>query len=68
MKRNEVSGVDRKGKLGLIMMGLLLVSAFLIPYTVLTELPRWYGSGLYWVLFALASIIVMVWLTAEWRE
>lgn len=61
-------GVDRKGKIGLVMMGLLLFSAYLIPYTVLREVPKWFGSGLYWVLFALASIIAMAWLTAEWRE
>lgn len=68
MKKSEVSGVDRKGKVGLVCMAVLVVSAYLIPYTVLTEIPRWYGSGLYWVLFALASIFVIAWLTAEWRE
>jgi hypothetical protein len=68
MKKSEVSGVDRKGKIGLACMGILVISAYLIPYTVLTEVPSWYGSGLYWVLFAVASIFVMAWLTAEWRE
>ncbi|MGB0088159.1 MAG: hypothetical protein WBP80_01555 [Planifilum fulgidum] len=50
------------------LMGILVLSAYLIPYTVLTDVPKWYGSGLYWVLFALAAIFVMAWLTAEWRE
>ena len=61
-------GCGPKGKIGLVIMGLLLFSAYLIPYTVLRDFSKWFGSGLYWVLFCLASIIAMAWLTAEWRE
>ncbi len=68
MNKKRGESVDKRGIVGLALMGILVLSAYLIPYTVLTDVPKWYGSGLYWVLFALAAIFVMAWLTAEWRE
>ena len=68
MNKKRGESVDKRGIVGLALMGILVLSAYLIPYTVLTDVPKWYGSGLYWVLFALAAIFLMAWLTAEWRE
>lgn len=49
-------------------MALLVLSAYVVPYTVLSHVRAWYGSFLYWVLFAVASIGVVTWLTRRWGE
>ena len=48
------------------MVGALVVSAFVVPYTWLTEVRAWYGSFLFWSLFALAVIIVVFFTTRKW--
>ena len=44
----------------------LVLAAYVVPYTVLSDVKAWYGSFLFWVLFALAAIAVVTWLTRSW--
>ncbi|WP_324716699.1 hypothetical protein U7230_15315 [Carboxydochorda subterranea] len=53
-------------RLGAILVAILVLSAYLVPYAALSEVKAWYGSFLYWVLFALAAIAVVAWLTRSW--
>lgn len=53
-------------RLGAILIAVLVLSAYVVPYTVLSDVKAWYGSFLYWVLFALAAIGVVAWLTRSW--
>lgn len=49
-------------------VGLLVVSAYLVPFTLLARVTAWYGSFLFWTLFALAAIAVIVRLTRTWTR
>lgn len=53
-------------RLGAVLIAVLVLSAYVVPYTVLSDVKAWYGSFLYWVLFALAAIGVVAWLTRSW--
>jgi cell division protein FtsW (lipid II flippase) len=52
---------------GIISFVLILI-AYLVPYTVLSEVAKWYGSFLFWVLIAVVIIGVNYVLTRDWRD
>lgn len=47
---------------------LLVLSAYLVPYFLLSNIDAWYGSFLFWTLFAAAGILVNVAITKRWRD
>ena len=49
-------------------MGGLVVLGFVVPYTVLSGVDAWYGSFLFWVVFALAALVVNYLITRGWRD
>ncbi|RFU70521.1 hypothetical protein D0469_06195 [Peribacillus saganii] len=51
---------------GLVSMGLILL-AYILPYTILTGVARWYGSFLLWVVIAVVIIGVNYIVAREWR-
>jgi hypothetical protein len=51
----------------LLIAGIILL-AYVIPYTVLSQVTAWYGSFLFWCLIGLAAIIVNVFITRDWGK
>jgi uncharacterized RDD family membrane protein YckC len=47
---------------------LLVLSAFIIPYTLLSSINIFGGSFLYWTIFALLVILLTIKITTYWRE
>lgn len=59
------------GRGGLFWAGLLaglVVLGFVVPYTVLSGVDAWYGSFLFWVVFALVALVVNYLITRGWRD
>jgi cell division protein FtsW (lipid II flippase) len=52
---------------GIISFVLILI-AYLVPYTVLSEVAKWYGSFLFWILIAVVIVGVNYVLTRDWRD
>lgn len=46
----------------------LILLAYMIPYTVLTDVAKWYGSFLLWVVLGLVIIVVNIIITKDWRS
>ena len=46
----------------------LVLLAYLVPYTLLSRLDAWYGSFLYWMVFGLAAIAAIWAMTRSWRD
>ncbi|MFZ0445535.1 MAG: hypothetical protein WAM95_13120 [Bacillus sp. (in: firmicutes)] len=46
----------------------LILLAYIIPYTVLTDVAKWYGSFLLWVTLGLVIIVVNISITKDWRS
>ena len=40
----------------------------MIPYTVLTDVAKWNGSFLLWVVLGLVIIVVNIIITKDWRS
>ncbi|MEW6425473.1 MAG: hypothetical protein AB1523_12170 [Bacillota bacterium] len=47
---------------------ILVLSAFIVPYAFLTNLPKISGAFLFWTLFVLAAIISIFRVTDYWRD
>ncbi|WP_010651232.1 hypothetical protein [Oceanobacillus massiliensis] len=60
MKRNEL-----KWALAIL---IILVLAYTLPYTVFTDVTKWYGSFLVWTVLALITIIINYFLTKDWGK
>ncbi|MBP1933814.1 glucan phosphoethanolaminetransferase (alkaline phosphatase superfamily) [Ammoniphilus resinae] len=52
----------------LIICGLLILLAYIIPYTILTDVAKWYGSFLLWVLLGFVIILFNIIFTKDWRS
>jgi hypothetical protein len=60
--------MERKG---IVWAGVVLVFvmlAYLVPYTLLSGVDRWYGSFLFWTAFGLAAIAAIWMMTRSWRD
>ena len=55
-------------RIGAAWMAVLVLSAHVVPYAWLSGVRAWYGSFLFWTLFAVASIAVVAWMTAPWTQ
>ncbi len=47
---------------------LLVISAFAVPYTMLNSINLFRGAFLFWSLFALIVIFLTIKITTYWRE
>lgn len=47
---------------------ILILLAYFIPYTLLTNVEKWYGSFLFWVILGFVTIGVNVMITKDWRS
>lgn len=60
--------MERRGIFWIGLALLLVVLAYLVPYTVLSGVDAWYGSFLFWAVFGLAAILVNAAITSSWRD
>lgn len=51
-----------------IVILVMMILAYVVPYTVLRNVDAWYGSFLFWNLFAIVIIIVNYFITVDWSE
>jgi hypothetical protein len=59
------------GKWGIAWAGVVLVLvllAYVVPYTLLSEVDAWYGSFLFWTAFGSATIAAIWAMTRSWRD
>lgn len=47
---------------------LLILSAYILPYTILSNVQKWYGSFLAWGLIGVLIIFANIMVTRDWRE
>jgi uncharacterized membrane protein YhaH (DUF805 family) len=58
-----------RARLGwLIWFCALVLSAFIVPFTVLSTVASGAGAFLYWTVFALVAIVSIIGLTRRWRD
>lgn len=46
----------------------LVLSAFIVPFTVLSTVASAAGAFLYWTVFALVAIVSIIGMTRRWRD
>jgi cyanate permease len=46
----------------------LVLLAYLVPYTLLSRVDAWYGSFLFWMVFGLVAIAAIWAMTRSWRD
>ncbi|WP_047980426.1 hypothetical protein [Ornithinibacillus contaminans] len=51
-----------------IVIVLAILLAYIIPFTILSDVQAWYGSFLYWGITGIVIIIANVMITKGWRE
>ncbi|HBN84314.1 MAG TPA: hypothetical protein DDZ89_10755 [Clostridiales bacterium] len=60
MKRSKLIGGS--------LIAILIVLAYVMPYTVFSDVNAWYGSFLWWSLTALAVITITFFMTRDWSR
>ncbi|UYG04890.1 hypothetical protein OCT51_05880 [Halomonas sp. LR3S48] len=66
-KGEEVKHKGPRSK-GIWLVWLVVALCYAVPYTLLSDLPRWYGSFLFWALAGLAVIVLNVYLTRDFKD
>ncbi|MEN2465233.1 hypothetical protein [Ornithinibacillus sp. FSL M8-0202] len=51
-----------------IIIIITILSAYIIPYTVLSDVQSWTGSFLFWGITGVVIIIANIMLTRDWSE
>lgn len=46
----------------------VVVLCYVVPYTLLSDVARWYGSFLFWVLAGLGVIVLNIFITRDFRD
>ncbi len=60
--------MERRGIAWAGVVFVLVVLAYVVPYTLLSGVDRWYGSFLFWTAFGLAAIAAVWAMTRSWRD
>lgn len=47
---------------------LLIIAAYILPYTVMSDVQSWYGSFLLWGIIGVLIIIANIFVTKDWRK
>ncbi|MFP3343725.1 hypothetical protein R0J87_14590 [Halomonas sp. SIMBA_159] len=58
--------MKRSKWIGLVWAVVLL--SYLVPYTLLSDVSRWYGSFLFWAVAGVAIIALNVFITTDFKE
>lgn len=59
--------IKNEGKWATIIVVMILL-AYIVPYTLLNNMNVWYGAFLFWTVFALGIILVNILMTKDWSE
>lgn len=51
-----------------IIIGIIVLLAFFLPFTLLTNIEKWYGSFFIWIVLTLIVIICNITLTKNWGK
>ena len=46
----------------------VVLLSYLVPYTLLSDVSRWYGSFLFWAVAGVAIIALNVFITTDFKE
>lgn len=67
MKGKEMKrkGTRRKG---IWLVWLVVLLCYVVPYTLLNDVARWYGSFLFWALAGLAVIALNAFITRDFKD
>ncbi|MGJ9457256.1 hypothetical protein [Oceanobacillus sp. CF4.6] len=60
MKTNELKWA--------LFLFVIVILAFILPYTIFTNTAKWYGSFLVWTVLALITIVINYFLTRDWGK
>ncbi|SER43263.1 hypothetical protein SAMN04487944_104101 [Gracilibacillus ureilyticus] len=60
--------MNRKEKLWGLIIFVLVFLGYLLPYTILSNVTKWYGSFLLWTILAVLIILANYFLTKDWSE
>ncbi|RDW19353.1 hypothetical protein [Oceanobacillus chungangensis] len=47
---------------------IIILLAYILPYTIITEVAKWYGSLLLWIVLTLTVIIINYFITKNWGK
>ena len=67
-KRNEVDIVEQRGVVWVVVILIIMLLGYVIPYTWLSGIDAWYGSLLFWSVITVATISVNVMISSAWRD
>lgn len=51
-----------------LFLTIAMLLAYIVPYTLLRNVDEWYGSFLFWSVFAIVIIAVNVLITRKWSD
>ncbi|NMB42223.1 MAG: hypothetical protein GX996_09880 [Firmicutes bacterium] len=60
--------LDQQRKFWVIFFVVIVLAAFILPYYLFSNLPKFYGAFLFWSIFAIVAIISVGIITSQWRE
>lgn len=52
----------------LVAIWLVIISCFIVPFTLLRDVDAWYGSFLFWSLASLVVIAINWFLSSSWKD
>lgn len=47
---------------------IMMLLAYIVPYVLLSGVNAWYGSFLFWTLFAFIVIVFNIFMTTDWSD
>lgn len=51
-----------------VLILVLVLLAYILPYTLMTNVQAWYGSFLVWGVIALCIIVINIIITRDWGK
>ncbi|WP_232334410.1 hypothetical protein [Oceanobacillus sp. AG] len=68
IKKEEISTMKENEGVYAIIITCLILIAFVVPYTLLPDVEKWYGSFLFWTVLTVIVIGVNYLLIREWGK
>ncbi|GAB2532102.1 hypothetical protein [Gracilibacillus alcaliphilus] len=60
--------MNKKEKIWGTIILIIVISCYVIPYTIFQHVTKWYGSFLVWTVLAIIAILINVKLTEAWGD
>lgn len=54
--------------MGIWLVWVVVALCYVVPYTLLSDVARWYGSFLFWALAGLVVIALNIFITCDFRD